>query len=167
MSRKQVIFALAICTALLLSISVSSPRTSLVTPAKAKAVQDHASQEARSCSNATLDGTYGFQRNGQTSQGPITAVGLIVFDGRGNFVDQQTIARSGKFSTVTDQTGTYEVKPDCTGTETDPTGAVFATIVVVHNGGEVLGMSMTPGNNVAVHFERVTDPPQRVDRDAR
>lgn len=125
-------------------------------------VRAHAESEhfgLNSCDNATIRGTYGFQRNGTTSTGPLTATGLAQFDGIGSSVAQQTISRSGKFTNVTDQVGTYTVNPDCTGTETDVNGNVFAYLVVVHNGGEILGMSMTAGNNVAIHFERIIDWP--------
>jgi hypothetical protein len=110
------------------------------------------------CTNATVKGAYGFQRNGTTSHGPLTAVGIAVFDGQGNVVAQQTISRSGIFEDVTDQVATYNINPDCTGTLTDPTsGNVFAKLVVDHNGSEILGMSLTPGNNVAIHYERIID----------
>jgi hypothetical protein len=109
------------------------------------------------CTNATLKGTYGFQRNGQTSQGPLTAVGLATFDGRGNAVAQQTVSRSGTFNSGTNQVFKYEINPDCTGTQTDAVLGVIAQLVVVHNGAEVLGMSMTPGNNVAIHLEQISD----------
>jgi hypothetical protein len=110
------------------------------------------------CSVATLNGTYGFQRNGQTSAGPLTAIGTITFDGMGNATFQQTISRSGTFTVTPVQSSTYTVNADCTSTAIDTTGAVFAQQVVVHNGSEVLGISMTPGNNVAIHFERIADP---------
>jgi hypothetical protein len=122
----------------------------------ARAQDEHATPV---CNNAILRGTYGFQRNGTTSQGPLTATGIGQFDGMGTAVAQQTISRSGKFTVVTDQVGLYTINPDCTGTVTDQNGNVFASLVVVHNGAEVLGMSMTAGNNVAIHYERIVDPP--------
>src|SRR5712692_6918179 len=114
------------------------------------------------CTNATLNGTYGFQRMGHTLQGELSAVGIVTFDGQGNGVAAQTISRSGIFNSVTNQLGTYTINSDCTGTETDPNGNVFAHLVIVHGGSEVLGMSLTPGNNVAIHFERLVDPPGHV-----
>ncbi len=110
------------------------------------------------CTNATIKGTYGFQRNGTTTSGPLTAVGLVVIDGAGNSVAQQTISRSGTFSNVTNQLGPYTVNADCTGTFNDPTtGAPFAQFVIVSNGGEILGMSLTAGNNVAIHYTRISN----------
>jgi hypothetical protein len=127
----------------------------LVSPAIAQNVGTAATSV---CTNATVKGTYGFQREGRTSNGPLTAVGIAVFDGQGSSVAQQTISRAGTFEEVTNQTATYNINPDCTGTATDPeSGVVFVKLVVVHNGSEILGMSLTPGNNVAAHFERVRD----------
>ena len=49
------------------------------------ALKVHAQETDRheSCSNATLNGTYGFYRTGTSSVGPLAAVGLITFDGAG------------------------------------------------------------------------------------
>jgi hypothetical protein len=108
------------------------------------------------CSNATLNGAYGFQRNGQSSPGAsLLALGTIVFDGEGNSVAEQTTDRSGTIGPLNTLVGTYAINPDCTGTQTDTTGSVFGQMVIVQGGDEVLGMSMTAGNNVVIHYERV------------
>ena len=107
------------------------------------------------CSLASLNGEYGFQRNGVTSTGPLIAIGTVTFDGRGNYSASQITGRSGVFSTSTDQTGTYAVNPDCTSSESSAANGTFAQLAIVNGGDEVLGMSLTPGNNVVVHFERV------------
>jgi hypothetical protein len=113
----------------------------------------------QSCSEATLIGEYGFQRNGTANPGgPITALGHITFDGMGGTQGSQTISRNGVFS-VQQLMPTYTVNIDCTGSLVDATGTTIGTLVIVHGGSEVLGMSLTPGNNVAIHFERVFDPP--------
>ena len=108
------------------------------------------------CNNATLNGNYGFQRNGQTGPGaPLLSIGTITFDGNGNAVATQMAERSGVIGPLNTFVTRYSVNADCTGTQTDPpTGNVFGQIVVVHGGDEVLGMSMTPGNNVVIHYER-------------
>ena len=108
------------------------------------------------CTNATLNGNYGFQRNGQTGPGaPLLAIGTITFDGLGNAVATQTTERGGVIGAPVTAPATYVVNSDCTATQADPTtGNVFAQMVVVHGGDEVLGISMTPGNNVVVHYER-------------
>ena len=161
MSAKKVMFAVTICAGVLIALSMAPAKSGLAANAKAAVLTSNNETDLMSgCSNTTVYGQYGFQRNGQTSQGALTAIGSVVFDGLGHFVDQQTISRNGTFTVITNQTGTYQVNPDCTGTEFDPTGAVFATFVVVHNGSRILGMSMTAGNNVAIQYDRVIDPPQ-------
>lgn len=109
------------------------------------------------CSNASLTGDYGFQRNGQTGPGAsLVALGTITFDGKGNQFVQQTINRSGTITTVANLVGTYDINPDCTGTQTDPgTGKIISHIVIVHGGDEVLGISTTTGNNIVIHYERI------------
>jgi len=109
-----------------------------------------------SCSNATLNGVYGFQRNGQVGPGaPLLALGTITFDGNGNSTAQQTTDRSGTIGPANSLVGTYAIRADCTGTQMDTTGTIFGQIVIVHGGAEVLGMSMTAGNNVVIHYEKV------------
>ena len=82
-------------------------------PAAAWADDEH------QCSVATLQGSYGFTTTGtaNTPGGPshIGGVGLIVYDGRGNFVGKATVNIDG---TVLRRTfvGTYTVAADCTGT---------------------------------------------------
>jgi hypothetical protein len=109
------------------------------------------------CSNASLSGDYGFQRNGQAGTGlSLVALGTITFDGKGNQFVQQTIDRGGTITTVTNLVGTYAINPDCTGTQTDTgTGKVISQIVIIHGGDDVLGISTTTGNNIVIHYERI------------
>ncbi len=111
------------------------------------------------CTNAILTGTYGFQRMGQTNQGQLTSLGMTTFDGQGTDIGGQTTSRNGVFSVVQFPREPYTVNPDCTGALI-LNGTIFAHLVIVHGGSEVLGMSLTPGNNVAIHFERVVDRPR-------
>jgi len=110
------------------------------------------------CTNASLTGTYGFQRMGQNPQGPVTALGIGTFDGQGSDVASQTTSRSGVFSDQQPFVSFYTVNPDCTGTAI-LNGSAFAYFVIVHGGSEVLGMALNPGLNVAVHYERLVDRP--------
>ena len=108
------------------------------------------------CSNATLNGRYSFQRNGQNAAGAtLLATGTIVFDGQGNQTVRQTIDRGGTFTTV-DQVGFYLVNSDCTGTQSDnrDNTGVFSQLVIVHDADQVLGISQTPGNTIVVHYEK-------------
>lgn len=77
--------------------------------------------EEGTCSNRTLRGDYGFAAEGQILAGPVTgplrAVGLTNFDGKGNLTRTEFATINGV--TVSTQwrsaTGTYAVNPDCTG----------------------------------------------------
>ena len=116
----------------------------------------HFEQVTSGCTNASLNGQYGFQRNGQTGAGaPLLALGIAIFDGNGHGRAQQTIDRSGVIGpTGAFQEGMYALNPDCTGTLSDVAGNPMSPLVVVHGGDEALGMSLTTGNNVVIHYER-------------
>src|SRR5258707_881373 len=77
-----------------------------------------------------------------------TSVGLAVFDGHGNILAKHAVSINGTFSFVSNLIGTYVINPDCTGTESDASGAVVGTLVMVHGGDEVLGISLVPGSSV-------------------
>lgn len=113
-----------------------------------------------SCSNATLNGTYGFYRTGTSSVGPLAAVGLITFDGTGaHSPARQTIRRNGV--TVRDLfadpalDGPYEVDPDCAGRFLNFDGSVAGHFVVVDGGKEIFNISLTPGNSVIGVFRKI------------
>ena len=108
------------------------------------------------CSTAALRGSYGSQRNGQAAPGTaLTSLGLATFDGLGHMIEQMTVSTSGVFSTLTNQRSAYTIGSDCTGTLTDDSGNRVAILTMVHGNDEVLGMSVEPGSNVALHFERI------------
>ena len=108
------------------------------------------------CSTAALSGNYGVQRNGTTGPGfHWTSVGVARFDGKGNVITNQAVSVNGTFSSVANQAGSYVINPDCTGTESDGSGAVVGTLVMVHAADEVLGISLVPGNSITVHYERI------------
>src|SRR5271154_2256020 len=67
------------------------------------------------CSNASLDGHFGFYRAGSTPAGTLASVGLIQFDGHGNFTATQNISKDGAYQFDVDFNGTYQVNADCTG----------------------------------------------------
>jgi len=100
------------------------------------------------CTNASLNGTYGFYRTGTTSQGPLAALGTITYDGNGVASGHQTISRNGVFQNVASQ-GFYQVNLDCTGTLlSNDDITVIGLFVIVDQGKEVLILSTTPGNAV-------------------
>jgi hypothetical protein len=117
-----------------------------------------------SCSNATLDGTYGFYGTGTTSVGPLAAVGLVTFDGTGGHSPAiQTIRKNGV--TVRDLfadpplDGPYEVDPDCAGRFLNFDGSVAGHFVVVDGGKEIFNISLAPGNSVIRVFKKINSHP--------
>jgi hypothetical protein len=69
------------------------------------------------CSNATLQGGYGFVLTGVNSSSTLAAiVGEITADGNGNLTGSETISNDGVISSNVALTGTYSIKSTCTGT---------------------------------------------------
>jgi hypothetical protein len=108
------------------------------------------------CSNATLSGEYAFGVTAYTPPGlpngpPEVVAGIEVFDGRGNFTQRDYMGDSlrlfgqSDFSPKGQETGTYVVNPDCTGSmvinlnvPNVPAGTssgVIDTIFVISDGG--------------------------------
>ena len=82
--------------------------------------------ENKGCSNATLQGSFGFTSVGNLIDpnvypppfaGPYAEVGRQTFDGKGTTSGTATLSANGNPQAVT-ITGTYVVNPDCTGTMT-------------------------------------------------
>ena len=99
----------------------------------------------RGCSNKTLKGSYGSHRTGNGSMGPVAAVGRISFDGNGNGSSIQNISRNGTYTFDVESAGPYEVAEDCTGKFFDTMGNEVARIVIVDDGKEFYGLSLTAG----------------------
>ena len=108
------------------------------------------------CSNAVLDGDYGFSVSGTRPSGPppsnleeIVGVAMTRFDGKGGLTQTDNIHGSINGFLAPDRpgTGTYSINADCTGTMTltvpgQPT--LSLRIVVVDDGKEVRTAVMTP-----------------------
>jgi hypothetical protein len=79
--------------------------------------------EHRECSDASLQGSFGFSSTGTLnalpppSAGPFGEIGRQTFDGQGNTDGAATLSANGNVHRVTWQ-GTYVVNPDCTGSMT-------------------------------------------------
>src|ERR1700681_2083487 len=100
--------------------------------------------EHRECSNASLQGSFGFTSTGTLLAlppplvGPFAEVGRQNFDGRGNTDATATLSANGNIVRVTVQ-GTYVVNPDCTGSLTfdvSPLGATVNADFVIDDDGE-------------------------------
>jgi len=141
---------------LLVGVSVFQGHPSGIVPK----VHAQENDEQKGCSNATLNGTYGFYRTGTSSVGPLAAVGLVTFDGTSAHGSvRQTIRRNGV--TVQDLFadpalgGPYEVDPDCAGRLLNFDGSVAGHFVVVDGGKELFNISLTPGNSVTGVFRKI------------
>jgi hypothetical protein len=116
-------------------------------------------RDLEACSVATLNGAYGFFRTGITSAGPLAAVGIAMFDGKGGSTARQTIRKNG--ITVADLftdpalSGPYQVDPDCAARFLNPDGSVFAHAVVVDGGNELFILSLSDANDVYGVMRRI------------
>ena len=105
------------------------------------------------CSNATLEGGYGFfaqaiilpAPNAPPATGtPRSILGRINFDGRGNFTNTLTFNDNGTVTQHTDS-GTYIVNADCTGTIfTNGSSGPTIEIVIVDGGKEFYQLRTNP-----------------------
>jgi len=106
------------------------------------------------CSNGTLQGTYGFTRQGfNPAAGHVGAIGQITFDGDGNFTGLQTNVTEATGVIRSTFTGTYEVNSDCTGSGVS--GTTTLDLVIVNGGDEVFAigtMADPPGAQRVVNW---------------
>ena len=106
-------------------------------------------QHEKGCSNKTLNGSFGFYRNGTTSTGPLAALGILFFDGNGSVSGSQSISRNGVFTfDAPIPPGPYEVAADCTAKFLTDTGIEVARVLIVDNGNEIFLFSESSGNAV-------------------
>ena len=114
-------------------------------------VQAH---EAEGCSVATLNGAYGSVLKGEVfGQGPIVAVGVSNFDGKGHFVADQTVNLNGNVVQAP-LTGTYTVNRNCTGIA-DPVGTGPHSFVIIADGNEMDLMDNNSAEVITIHFTKV------------
>ena len=113
--------------------------------------------ESKRCSNRTLSGDYGMQAQGTIlgPNWPLQTMVKVNFDGKGNLTALVYKVINGT-PTYTDWTsegsGTYAVKPDCTGSAVF-NGPIPIHFVVVDNGKEFLGV--VDGNAITVAGSKV------------
>ena len=117
-------------------------------------VQAHEGSEG--CSVASLKGAYGSVLTGQVlNVGPIVAVGVTTFDGRGHFVEDQTINVNGNVVQAPG-TGTYTVNRDCTGIA-DLVGAGPHPFVIVDGGKQMDLMDINSAEVITIHFTKIAN----------
>jgi len=111
-----------------------------------------AAQGKQHCSNAILDGSYGLVGNGTViGVGPVSLVGVLNYDGRGNLtgtVYQKVNGNNSQFTLY----GTYTVDATCTVTDVTHTSSgatAMHVYVVVDNGKEFYSLNLVPGNVIS------------------
>jgi hypothetical protein len=102
------------------------------------------------CSNATLKGEYAFGVTAYTPAGlpkgpPQVITGIRVYDGNGHFKQRDYAGDSvpAQFSMPGQETGTYQVKSDCTGSDeldlnvpgSPPGTGIIKVLFVISDGG--------------------------------
>src|SRR5262249_45212455 len=102
----------------------------------------------KACSNKTLKSSYGSYRTGKGSMGPPAGGGGLNFGGNGKKNGLQNISRNGTFIFDNPVLGTYEVAEDCTGRFIDTMGNEVSRIVIVDDGKEFYGLSLTAGTAI-------------------
>lgn len=111
--------------------------------------------EDKECSNATLQGSFGYTATGTILTlapppfaGPFAEVGRQTFDGKGNTDATATLSANGNIIRVTVE-GTYAINPDCTGSLTltvSPLGVTgHADFVIDDDGAELRTIATDPG----------------------
>lgn len=114
------------------------------------------------CSNTTVKGTYGFTGTGTVlGIGPASSVGLFTAGEDGNITGSQTRSFNGDIAQET-FTGTYTVRPDCTGSASfvvQPGGrtAHFDFVVDDEDGNEVRAIQTDPGTVITTIDRRLGD----------
>ena len=95
------------------------------------------------CSNASLQGTYGFQRQGfNPTLGHVGGNGVATFDGNGNWSGVQTnVSETTGITRAAFTDATYQVNPDCTGSTADVSGTTTFDLVIVNGGNEVFAIA--------------------------
>jgi hypothetical protein len=106
-----------------------------------------ADAQGRVCSNAILEGAYGFSVGSIVLPAgtPRAILGRLVFDGNGSFTNTLTFNDNGTILHLTD-VGTYLVAADCTGKIFTNGSTKTIEIVVVDSGNEFYQIRTDPSS---------------------
>src|SRR5690348_17150098 len=108
--------------------------------------------DAKQCSNATLNGSYGLHARGTIlGVGDFAAVGRFTFDGKGHLTGKLFIRVNGTNIGPNEFTGTYLVSPDCT--VEDSWGGSTHVSVIVNQGNEYFILNNTLGEGDTISGE--------------
>ena len=116
----------------------------------AMSLATNAQAEHKGCSVASLNGSFGFYRTGSTSAGPLAALGMFTFDGKGTVSGSQSISRNGTFQyDVVIAPAPYMVNADCSGKLVAPDRVTeIGRLVVTDDGNGLYILSESNGNAV-------------------
>ncbi|MCC5613965.1 hypothetical protein LC605_02505 [Nostoc sp. CHAB 5836] len=114
-------------------------------------------QATPSCNNATIKGSYGTKFTGTFAATPIAVVGLVQFDGNGNFQGIDALSSDGAVSPNRIVSGTYSVRQDCTVqiVFTGGNGTAFLSGAIVDGGKEIFLIQTNPGSVLTGTFKKV------------
>lgn len=90
----------------------------------------------RGCSNATLNGSYGYYKTGTILEdgGHLVGIGIATFDGKGGSFGTESDNRNGELDLDQSGSGRYEVYPDCSGRLLRDDGEEYSRLVIVNDG---------------------------------
>jgi len=110
-------------------------------------VAQEQSDKVKGCSDATLQGSFGYTSTGTLLEtfvpppyaGPFAEVGRQTFDGKGKTDATGTLSANGNIFSKVAFEGTYAVNPNCTGSMTlsSSLGVSHADFVIDDNGTEI------------------------------
>lgn len=121
------------------------------------------------CSLASLNGRYALERQGTiiaqlpgfpAPPTPFGEVNIAIFDGAGSFSGSAVVNVGGVVLNPVTFTGTYTVKPDCSGTDTVFTGVgvtLHNSIVVIGGGQRFISTQTDPWAVVQARGQRLGD----------
>ena len=121
------------------------------------------------CSLASLNGRYALERQGTiiaqlpgfpAPPTPFGEVNIAIFDGAGSFSGSAVVNVGGVVLNPVTFTGTYTVKPDCSGTDTVFTGVgvtLHNSIVVISSGQRFISTQTDPWAVVQARGQRLGD----------
>jgi len=119
------------------------------------------------CTNATIKGAYAFTIRGQVllpdgSSLLIDGLARTTFDGEGNLTQLDAVATNGGVAPGWRvSTGTYSLRPNCTGTMTVTNGdqpPIHLQLIVSQSGNTIRDMVMDPGFVTTAEAERIHVP---------
>jgi hypothetical protein len=122
--------------------------------------------QAKNCSNATLNGTYGALIRGTASALPFAALDIVTADGKGMFSGTGTIAYNGVISQNVPISANYSIQSDCSGQASFSNGTT-QTLVISEDGEEVQFIRTDNLNDQVTGDARRTDEKKCSNRSLR